>query len=76
MVNTLKVAAVGMVFATVLGALLAVGRLSDHGWVRVPVTGVIEFFRAVPLLILILFACLRCPRSACTSARSARSPSV
>ena len=28
---------VAMVAATVLGALLAVGRLSDHGWVRVPV---------------------------------------
>ena len=30
LVNTLKVAAVAMVAATVLGALLAVGRLSDH----------------------------------------------
>ena len=50
-----------MVAATVLGALLAVGRLSDHAWVRVPVTAVIEFFRAVPLLILILFCLLYLP---------------
>ncbi len=57
LVNTLQVAAVGMIAATVLGALLAVGRLSDHRWVRVPVTVVIEFFRAVPLLVLI-FSCL------------------
>jgi glutamate transport system permease protein len=61
LVNTLKVAAVGMVAATLLGALLAVGRLSDHRWVRVPITLVIEFFRAVPLLILILFCLLYLP---------------
>ena len=61
LVNTLEVAAVGMVGATVFGALLAVGRLSDHAWVRVPVTAVIEFFRAVPLLILILFCLLYLP---------------
>jgi His/Glu/Gln/Arg/opine family amino acid ABC transporter permease subunit len=61
LVATLKVAAVSMVAATVLGALLAFGRLSDHAWVRVPVTVVIEFFRAVPLLILILFCLLYLP---------------
>ncbi|MGY1603850.1 amino acid ABC transporter permease [Geodermatophilus sp. SYSU D00815] len=61
LLNTLAAAAVGMVLATVLGALLAVGRLSDHAWVRVPVTAVIEFFRAVPLLILILFCLLYLP---------------
>jgi glutamate transport system permease protein len=61
LVATLKVAAVGMVAATALGALLAFGRLSDHAWVRVPLTVVIEFFRAVPLLILILFCLLYLP---------------
>jgi glutamate transport system permease protein len=61
LVDTLKVAAVGMVAATVLGALLAFGRLSDHAWVRGPVTVLIEFFRAVPLLILILFCLLYLP---------------
>ena len=61
LVNTLQVAAVGMLAATVLGAFLAVGRLSDHAWVRVPVIAVIEFFRAVPLLVLILFCLLFLP---------------
>ncbi len=61
LLNTLSVAAVGMVLATVLGALLAVGRLSDHAWVRIPVGVVIEFFRAVPLLLLILFCLLFLP---------------
>jgi glutamate transport system permease protein len=63
LVDTLKVAAVAMVAATVLGAFLAVGRLSDHTWIRVPVTVVIEFFRAVPLLVLILFCFLYLPQT-------------
>ncbi len=53
LVRTLQVAVVAMVAATVLGVLLAVGRLSDHRWVRVPVTTLIEFFRAIPLLVVI-----------------------
>lgn len=62
LVNTLEVAAVGMVAATVLGALLAVGRLSEHAWVRRPVGVIVEFFRAVPLLVLIFFCFLYLPR--------------
>ncbi|MBB3678315.1 amino acid ABC transporter permease [Modestobacter versicolor] len=62
LVNTLQVAAVGMVAATVLGALLAVGRLSEHAWLRIPVVAVVEFFRAVPLLVLILFCFLFLPQ--------------
>ncbi len=53
LVRTLRVAAVGMVLATLFGLLLAVGRLSDHRWVRVPTVTVIEFFRAIPLLVVI-----------------------
>ncbi|MCZ2818057.1 amino acid ABC transporter permease [Modestobacter sp. VKM Ac-2984] len=53
LLRTLQVALVGMVFATLLGLLLAAGRLSDHSWVRIPVTTVIEFFRAIPLLVVI-----------------------
>jgi len=61
LVNTLQVAAVAMVAATILGAFLAVGRISDHVWLRVPVTLIVEFFRAVPLLVLILFCLLFLP---------------
>ena len=50
---TLSVAAVAMVFATVLGLLLSVGRLSDKSWLRLGVGTVIEFFRAIPLLVVI-----------------------
>jgi glutamate transport system permease protein len=30
-------------------------RLSDHAWVRIPVTIVVEFFRAIPVLVLMIF---------------------
>ncbi|BCJ30960.1 amino acid ABC transporter permease [Actinocatenispora sera] len=52
---TIKAALLSIVLALVLGAILATGRLSDRGWLRWPAFVVIEFFRAVPLLLLILF---------------------
>lgn len=50
---TLKAFALAAVFSLVLGAVLAVGRLSDHAPVRWAATAVVEFFRAIPLLIMI-----------------------
>lgn len=58
---TLQAAAVAMVFSVALGALLAVGRLSNNTLLRVPCVLVIEFFRAVPLLLLIFFSYLGLP---------------
>jgi glutamate transport system permease protein len=55
LLNTLRAAAVAAVLALVLGALLAAARISDHAPVRVPATLLVEFFRAVPLVILIFF---------------------
>ncbi|MGW7100884.1 amino acid ABC transporter permease [Streptomyces sp. NPDC054838] len=52
---TLKAGVIAMVIALPLGALLGIGRLSDHRWVRVPVGAVVEFFRAIPVLMLMLF---------------------
>jgi glutamate transport system permease protein len=52
---TVSAAAVAIVLAVVFGALFAVARLSDHAWVRWPAVVIVEFFRAVPLLLLILF---------------------
>ncbi|MCX2923726.1 amino acid ABC transporter permease [Streptomyces sp. NEAU-W12] len=54
--NTLKAAALAMVIALPLGAVLGIARLSDHRWVRVPAGVVVEFFRAIPVLLLMLFA--------------------
>ncbi|MEU5536997.1 amino acid ABC transporter permease [Streptomyces sp. NPDC020362] len=53
--NTLKAAALAMVIALPLGAVLGIARLSDHAWIRVPVGAVVEFFRAIPVLVLMIF---------------------
>ncbi|MEU7058725.1 amino acid ABC transporter permease [Streptomyces sp. NPDC046197] len=54
--NTLKAAALAMIIALPLGAVFGIARLSDHRWVRVPAGVVVEFFRAIPVLLLMLFA--------------------
>jgi glutamate transport system permease protein len=53
--NTLIAAALSMVIALPLGAVLGIARLSDHVWIRVPAAVVVEFFRAIPVLILMIF---------------------
>ncbi|MCX4821170.1 amino acid ABC transporter permease [Streptomyces sp. NBC_01142] len=54
--NTLIGAALAMAIALPLGALFGIARLSDHRWVRGAAGTVVEFFRAIPVLILMLFA--------------------
>ncbi|MEU4931176.1 amino acid ABC transporter permease [Streptomyces yokosukanensis] len=56
LVNTLKAAALSMVIALPLGAVFGIARLSDHRWVRIAAGVVVEFFRAIPVLLLMLFA--------------------
>ena len=62
LLNTLRAAAIGMALSMILGAFLAAGRLSDHTWVRQPVSVVVQFFRGIPLLLLIFFAFLGLPQ--------------
>lgn len=58
---TLRAAGVALVLALGLGLVLAVGRLSEQAAVR-QVSGVtVEFFRALPLVLLIFFAFLGLP---------------
>ncbi|MEV4142156.1 amino acid ABC transporter permease [Amycolatopsis sp. NPDC049691] len=56
LLNTLKAAALSIVIALPIGALLGIGRLSEHRWIRIPVGAVVEFFRAIPVLLLMVFA--------------------
>ncbi|MEV8432751.1 amino acid ABC transporter permease [Streptomyces chartreusis] len=56
LLDTLKAAALAMVIALPLGAFFGIARMSDHRWVRIPAAWVIEFFRAIPVLLLMLFA--------------------
>ncbi|MEU6673049.1 amino acid ABC transporter permease [Streptomyces sp. NPDC046925] len=53
--NTLKAFAISAVLALALGCLLAMGRLSDHRPVRWVATLLVEFFRAMPVLVMIFF---------------------
>ncbi|PPS90053.1 amino acid ABC transporter permease [Streptomyces sp. MH60] len=53
--NTLKAAVLAVVIALPLGAALGIARLSDHKWVRVPAAVVVEFFRSIPVLVLMIF---------------------
>jgi glutamate transport system permease protein len=62
LVNTLRAAAVAMVLSMVLGAFLAAGRLSNHALVRAPINVIVQFFRGIPLLLLIFFAFLGLPQ--------------
>ncbi|MFC8344241.1 amino acid ABC transporter permease [Streptomyces sp. NPDC057280] len=54
--ETLKAAALAMVIGLPLGAVFGIARLSDHRWVRGVAGTVVEFFRAIPVLLLMLFA--------------------
>lgn len=54
LVATLKAFGLAALFSLALGALLAAGQLSDHKPVRWACAAVVQFFRAMPLLILIV----------------------
>ncbi|WP_110943651.1 amino acid ABC transporter permease [Streptomyces niger] len=51
--DTVKAFLLGVAFSLVLGILFATTRLSVHRLVSVPATVLVEFFRAMPLLIMI-----------------------
>ncbi len=54
--GTLTAAALSIVLALILGFALGMGRLSHVGWIRWPSAVIVEFFRAVPVLIMMIFA--------------------
>ena len=53
-VNTLRVAIIGIVMTTVLGTLLGVGRFSGNAVVRGLCYGYVELFRNIPVLLQLL----------------------
>ncbi len=55
LLKTLQMAFTAIIGAVVLGFLLGVGKLSDHRWVRWPTWAFVEFFRAMPVLLLMIF---------------------
>jgi glutamate transport system permease protein len=54
-VNTLKAAAVAMVLSVVLGTVIAVARLSLGRVGRLPLVGLVELLRGLPVVVLVYF---------------------
>ena len=54
LLTTLQMAFTSVIFAVVFGLVFGVGKLSDQGWIRWPSWAVVEFFRAVPVLLLMI----------------------
>ena len=52
--NTLRVAVVGIILATILGTLIGIGRFSRNAIVRGVCYAYVEFFRNIPVLIQLL----------------------
>ena len=52
---TLQIAFLSVLGAVVFGVVFGVGKLSDHAFVRWPSWAVVEFFRAVPVILLMVF---------------------
>ncbi|MET2012298.1 amino acid ABC transporter permease [Microbacterium chocolatum] len=49
--RTLGAFAVAGLGALALGFVLAIGRMSQHAWIRIPVGAVVEVLRAIPVLV-------------------------
>lgn len=53
--NTVKAAVFAILLALAIGMVFGVGKLAENPWVRWPAWAFVEFFRAVPLLLLVIF---------------------
>jgi len=54
LLTTLQMAVSAVLLAVVFGLVFGVGKLSDNWWLRWPCWAVVEFFRAVPVLLLMI----------------------
>ena len=52
---TLQMAFSAIIGAVVFGVIFGIGKLSEHRWLRWPCWLVVEFFRAVPVIMLMIF---------------------
>lgn len=57
-VGTLQAAAVAAVLALALGVVFSLLRSAEQAWIRIPTAVVIEFFRGMPVLLMMLFILL------------------
>lgn len=54
-VNTLQAAVLAMLLSVVIGTVIAIGRLSLGRTARIPLIGLVEFLRGVPVVVTIYF---------------------
>ncbi|MBD2364055.1 ABC transporter permease subunit [Anabaena minutissima FACHB-250] len=55
LINSLRVAVLGIIFTTIIGVMAGIGRLSDNWLVRNIMLVYVEVFRNTPLLLQLLF---------------------
>ncbi|GAB3617985.1 amino acid ABC transporter permease [Okibacterium endophyticum] len=56
--QTLRAAGAAAVLALVLGVVFSLMRSAKSGWIRIPTAIVLEFFRGMPVLLMMLFILL------------------
>ena len=56
LIGTMLAAVISVVLAGIFGLLFGVGRLSHNRWIRMFCGVIVEFFRAVPVLLMMYFA--------------------
>jgi glutamate transport system permease protein len=55
LLKTLQMAFSSVIAAVLFGVVFGIGKLSDHAWLRWPCWAVVEFFRAVPVLLMMIY---------------------
>lgn len=55
LLQTILMAVIAIAGALVMGTVLGLGKLSDRRWLRWPSAAIVEFFRATPVLLLMIF---------------------
>lgn len=55
LLNTILVSAIGIIFATIIGAVVGIARLSNNYLIKRSAAVYVEFFRNIPLLLQIFF---------------------
>jgi His/Glu/Gln/Arg/opine family amino acid ABC transporter permease subunit len=60
--GTLRLALPAIALGFVLGIVIGLARLADRRWIRLPATMYVEFFRGVPLVMVIFWIWIIVPR--------------
>ncbi len=59
--GTLRLAIPSIILGFVLGIFIGIGRLAPQRWIRIPATLYVEFFRGIPLVLVIFWIWIAIP---------------